>query len=120
MPELRSGVRRGRAQANPIFQAERPTAGRRRAAARNKAPPVDKSPVNTSSEPREEIRILEGGDEVGGLVGQEIKEGVGERKMDDYDSGAKSADKLPGGEDEGSTAPLPEKVDPFPFSCGYL
>ncbi|KAJ6824351.1 casein kinase 1-like protein HD16 isoform X1 [Iris pallida] len=30
--------------------------------------------------------------------------------MDDLDSGAKSADKLAGGEDEGSTAPLPEKV----------
>ncbi|XP_020105669.1 casein kinase 1-like protein HD16 isoform X1 [Ananas comosus] len=30
--------------------------------------------------------------------------------MDGCDSGGKSADKLPGGEDEGSTAPLPEKV----------
>nr|XP_029120242.1 casein kinase 1-like protein HD16 isoform X1 [Elaeis guineensis]XP_029120244.1 casein kinase 1-like protein HD16 isoform X1 [Elaeis guineensis]XP_029120246.1 casein kinase 1-like protein HD16 isoform X1 [Elaeis guineensis]XP_029120247.1 casein kinase 1-like protein HD16 isoform X1 [Elaeis guineensis]XP_029120248.1 casein kinase 1-like protein HD16 isoform X1 [Elaeis guineensis]XP_029120249.1 casein kinase 1-like protein HD16 isoform X1 [Elaeis guineensis] len=110
MPELRSGVRRGRAQANPIVQAERPTAARRRRVARNKALPVDKNLVNTSAEPREEIRLLEGGDEVGGLVGEEIKERFGERKMDDHDSGAKSADKLPGGEDEGSTAPLPEKV----------
>ncbi|XP_050212334.1 casein kinase 1-like protein HD16 [Mercurialis annua] len=30
--------------------------------------------------------------------------------MDEYDSGGRSGDKFPGGEDEGSTAPLPEKV----------
>ncbi|EHA8590353.1 hypothetical protein COCNU_scaffold017399G000030 [Cocos nucifera] len=114
MPELRSGVRRGRAQANPIVQAERPTAARRRRTARNEALLVDENLVNTSAEPREGIRLLEGGDEVGALVGEEIKVGIGERKMDDYESGAKSADKLPGGEDEGSTAPFPEKL------CGRL
>lgn len=39
-----------------------------------------------------------------------LREGVGERAMDEYDSGGRSADKGPGAEDEGSTAPLPEKV----------
>lgn len=37
--------------------------------------------------------------------GENKKEG-----MDDYDSGGRSADKAPGAEDEGSTAPIPEKV----------
>lgn len=35
---------------------------------------------------------------------------LGEGAMDDNDSGGFSADKAPGAEDEGSTAPLPEKV----------
>ncbi|XP_074574101.1 casein kinase 1-like protein HD16 [Curcuma longa] len=102
MPELRSGARRGRAQANPVVQAERPKTRRRRTA-RNQQP-VGENP------PAEEIGQVEGRGEVGGLAGEEIQEGVGERKMNDYNSGAKSADKLAGGEDEGNAAPLPEKV----------
>ncbi|KAJ0091379.1 hypothetical protein Patl1_12947 [Pistacia atlantica] len=39
-----------------------------------------------------------------------LVEEVAEKKMDDYDSGGRSADKGAGAEDEGSTAPLPEKV----------
>ena len=39
-----------------------------------------------------------------------LREEVGEKAMDEYDSGGRSADKAPGAEDEGSTAPLPEKV----------
>ncbi|KAB5514062.1 hypothetical protein DKX38_027968 [Salix brachista] len=36
---------------------------------------------------------------------------VAEKKMDEHDSGGgRSADKVPGADDEGSTAPLPEKV----------
>lgn len=112
MPELRSGVRRGRAQANPVVQADRPNTRRRRAA-RNQHPVDENPPVTRSAERREEIRLAEGGGEVGGLVGEENLEGVGERRMDEYDSGARSADKLPGGEEEGSTAPLPEKVRSF-------
>ncbi|KAL5786275.1 hypothetical protein ACOSQ2_008667 [Xanthoceras sorbifolium] len=39
------------------------------------------------------------------------REVVAEKKMDEYDSGGRSGgDKGPGAEDEGSTAPLPEKV----------
>lgn len=39
-----------------------------------------------------------------------LRERVGERAMDEYDSGGRSGDKGQGAEDEGSTAPLPEKV----------
>ncbi|KAK2661285.1 hypothetical protein Ddye_007818 [Dipteronia dyeriana] len=39
-----------------------------------------------------------------------LREEVAEETMDDYDSGGRSGDKVPGAEDEGSTAPLPEKV----------
>lgn len=106
MPELRSGARRGRAQANPVVQAEQPKTRRRRTA-RNQQP-VGENP------PAEEIGQVEGRGEVGGLAGEEIQEGVGERKMNDYHSGAKSADKLAGAEDEGNAAPLPEKVRPLP------
>ncbi|KAG6504211.1 hypothetical protein ZIOFF_036542 [Zingiber officinale] len=102
MPELRSGARRGRAQANPVVQAEQPKTRRRRTARIQR--PVGENP------PAEEIGQVEGRGEVGGLAGEEIQEGVGERKMNDCNSGARSADKLAGGEDEGNAAPLPEKV----------
>ncbi|KAH9761286.1 protein kinase domain-containing protein [Citrus sinensis] len=39
-----------------------------------------------------------------------LREEVAVKKMDEYDSGGRSADKGAGAEDEGSTAPLPEKV----------
>ncbi|XWS72515.1 hypothetical protein CRYUN_Cryun02cG0046500 [Craigia yunnanensis] len=39
-----------------------------------------------------------------------LREEVAEKKMDEYVSGGRSGDKGPGAEDEGSTAPLPEKV----------
>ncbi|URE34038.1 CK1 includes the casein kinase 1 kinases [Musa troglodytarum] len=110
MPELRSGVRRGRAQATPAVQAERPNKRRRRVA-RNQQPVNENLPVTRSAEPQDEIRLAEGGGEVGGVVGEVNLEGVGERRMDEYDSGARSADKLlPRGEEEGNAAPLPVKV----------
>ncbi|RRT63254.1 hypothetical protein B296_00001537 [Ensete ventricosum] len=107
MPELRSGARRGRAQANPVVQAERPSTRRRRGA-RNQQQPVDENPppLTRPAERREEIGLVEGRGEVGG---EENREGVGERMMNDCDSGARSGGKPPGGEEEGSTAPLPEK-----------
>ncbi|RWW82617.1 hypothetical protein BHE74_00008934 [Ensete ventricosum] len=114
MPELRSGVRRGRAQATPAVQAERPNKRRRRAA-RNQQPVHENPPVTRSAKPQDEIRLVEGGGEVGGVVGEVNLEGVGERRMGEYDGGARSADKLlPRGEEEGSTAPLPEKVGSSP------
>ncbi|KAL6006098.1 Casein kinase 1-like protein hd16 [Asimina triloba] len=137
MPELRSGVRRGRARQQQQQQLQQPIAiggerlnarTRRRRTVKNKqeqepaAGPVAVVDVNQdiardlggptrSFEAKEEARFLEGGGDFGGvdLLG-ERKEGVGEKKMEDYDSGAKSADKVPAAEDEGSTAPLPEKV----------
>ncbi|KAJ9190247.1 hypothetical protein P3X46_001471 [Hevea brasiliensis] len=60
-----------------------------------------------------ENRGLEGGVGVAGvgvIGGGAEKEEVGEKPMDDYDGGGKSNEKANAGEDEGSTAPLPEKV----------
>lgn len=95
MPELRSGARRGRPQPNLIAapDAAAGTTGRRRTPLRNARPPVEEKP--------EEIGLLEG-------VGEVRKEEEQEKGMDGYDSGG--AAPIPGGEDEGSTAPLPEKV----------
>lgn len=96
------GARRGRGQLNQIVLPEGPTTGAtRRIGLRNRNPCHEK----VLTEAKEEIVFLEGVGEVG-----EIKEEVGERKMDEFDSGAKSADKVPGAEEEGTTAPLPEKV----------
>lgn len=116
MPELRSGVRRGR-QAKPIEGDQKVTERRTRgrppttAAAKkrtNKKKTIDEN-IARGSAPRttpfqankeEAVRVLEG-----------VKEEVGEKEMDDYDSGGgRSGDKGLAAEDEGSTAPLPEKV----------
>ncbi|KAJ4954034.1 hypothetical protein NE237_030866 [Protea cynaroides] len=118
MLELRSGVRRGRAaQKNPIDGEWLIAKTGRRRTGKNKQP-IDENIVKssvptTSQQAEEEERILaEGGvgrgiaADFGGLV----KEAVGEKQMDDNVSGARSADKVPGAEDEGSTAPLPVKV----------
>lgn len=114
MPELRSGVRRGRAQAKPVVQAEQPKTRRRRTA-RNQQLVGENPPLRRSAERAEEVGLEEGRGEVGGLAGEENQEGVGERKMNDCDSGARSADKVAGGEDEGNAALLPEKVRPLPI-----
>ncbi|RWR73505.1 casein kinase 1-like protein HD16 isoform X1 [Cinnamomum micranthum f. kanehirae] len=129
MRELRSGVRRGRAQQQQQNQQNQPPVAvdgkraantRRRRTAKNagkkQEPPTPAANENIavrncgptrSLEAKEEARILGGGADFGGaLIGEE------EKKMDDYDSGggAKSPDKVPAAEEEGSTAPLPEKV----------
>ncbi|KAG2722855.1 hypothetical protein I3843_02G124200 [Carya illinoinensis] len=125
MPVLRSGARRGRAAAkqqqqqpspNPIEVEEAiATRTRRRraaaAAANNKnnnkqqlhQRGVDENVVLPETEEKENLGLEEGG-------GRAEKEEVGEKEMDDYDSGGRSNDKVHAGEDEGSTAPLPEKV----------
>ncbi|XP_077209941.1 casein kinase 1-like protein HD16 isoform X2 [Tasmannia lanceolata] len=103
MPELRSGVRKGRAQ-KPILQERLKPKTRRRRSGKNKEP-VDENNIVKE----EEVRVLGGGGDFVDLVGEE-KEEVGEKKMEDYDSGGRSADKVQGGEEEGSTAPIPEKV----------
>ncbi|KAJ8615501.1 hypothetical protein MRB53_034873 [Persea americana] len=59
-----------------------------------------------SLEANEEVRLLE----VVGDFGGEWKELVEEKKMEDQDSGGKSADKVATREDEGSTTPIQEKV----------
>ncbi|KAL6013555.1 hypothetical protein ACLOJK_004053, partial [Asimina triloba] len=63
-----------------------------------------------SFEAKEDARFLEGEGDFRGvdLLG-ERKEGVSENTIADYDSGARSADKVPAAEDKGSTTQLPEK-----------
>ncbi|GMQ08545.1 hypothetical protein CsSME_00052221 [Camellia sinensis var. sinensis] len=122
MPVLRSGVRRGRAakqqpKSNPTEgEAAIATRTRRRRAAAKNDQAVNENVVAAAApaaEAREvgNNRVLEEPVRVGGDIGGGGREEVGERPMDDFGSGgAKSADKALGGEDEGSTAPLPERV----------
>lgn len=115
MPVLRSGARRGRANSNlnPVAAAVAQPRNRRGATARNRRGAAavaavvadERNPALNDEElnpKEEEIVLLEGGED-------NNEEGVGERRMDDFDSGGKSADKVIGVEDE-SAAPLPEKV----------
>ncbi|KAL0441487.1 UNVERIFIED_CONTAM: Casein kinase-like protein HD16 [Sesamum radiatum] len=83
------------------------TRRRRAAAAAAVAAPVDDNIVAAAQaaaapevkEVEENKRVLE-----------ERREEVGEKRMDDYDSGGKTPDKGNGGDDELASAPLPEKV----------
>ncbi|XP_068636368.1 casein kinase 1-like protein HD16 [Aristolochia californica] len=107
MPVLRSVARRGRAQQQPVVvETERVNARnrRRRTVKVNQKDPIDKYIVKDCGTPSRscEPRFLE--------HAGEFQEEVGEKNMDDFDSGAKSADKVAPAEDEGSTVPLPEKV----------
>ncbi|XP_062087560.1 casein kinase 1-like protein HD16 [Humulus lupulus] len=139
MPVLRSGARRGRAaakqqqqqqqqQPSPIEAGEAiatRTRRRRRAAAAAVVPKNDNNKQQdklqeerlgdenvgaapTEDKEEEEYRRLEK-ERFGVEAGGAEKEEVGEKKMDE-DSGARSNDKVQVGDDEGSTAPLPEKV----------
>lgn len=57
----------------------------------------------------EENRLLDCGGEIGGLIGEE----EGRERMGEGDIGGRSVNELPGGEEEGCTPSLPEKVCPF-------
>ncbi|PSS17955.1 Casein kinase 1-like protein [Actinidia chinensis var. chinensis] len=124
MPVLRSGARRGRAakqqpNTTPIEGEAIATRTRRRRAAAA-APPKNDQPVNgnvvaaaaPAAEAREaENKVLEEPLRLGGAGGGGVgREEVGEKPMDDNDNGARSVEKAHAGEDEGSTAPLPERV----------
>ncbi|XP_068345787.1 casein kinase 1-like protein HD16 isoform X2 [Pyrus communis] len=137
MPVPRGGARRGRgakaAAAKKQKQEKVPspidageaiaTRTRRRraaaAAAAAAAVPSNLNNKNVSDKVREEEqnreKVVVVGDEKNVVVEAE-KEKLGEKKMDDYDGGggaagaAPSNDKANAGEDEGSTAPIPEKV----------
>ncbi|KAL6334925.1 hypothetical protein AAG906_023730 [Vitis piasezkii] len=128
MPVLRSGVRRGRPagaanqqeqrEANPIEGEAIATRTRRRRAAaeapkNRQQPAIDENLVAAGAAAQvrgkeEDGRRLDEA-RVGGAGGAQNDE-VGKKKMDDFDSGGRSAEKAHVGEDEGSTAPLPEKV----------
>lgn len=136
MPQLRSGVRRGR---RPAVAVPRPdpnkgktrsnkatgrTAGKRTTGNRD-------NNVASGNKDKEVVVVVDdggGGDsgernidaalkETAALkVGdnnnraEEVKEEVAEKKMDECDSGGHGSDKGLGAEDEGSTAPIPERV----------
>ncbi|XP_054781385.1 casein kinase 1-like protein HD16 [Prosopis cineraria] len=130
MPVLRGGVRRGRAAAKKQQQQQDSpligegeaiatrTRGRRAAAAAAAEPKANKQQKQVVVDEKVAVPVKEG--EIKGLddgvrvgeaaAGGAQREEVGEKQMDDYDSGARSNDKGNAGEDEGSTAPLPEKV----------
>ncbi|XP_023514196.1 casein kinase 1-like protein HD16 isoform X2 [Cucurbita pepo subsp. pepo] len=140
MPLLRSGVRRGRAkQQKDVLCPIEPegeaiaTRTRRRSKAAaavevlpninekrlqegsNQQPPPVNDTVAAAVANPEEHRVPKGGfefgvGEVGGAAGGAKKEEIGDKKMDDHDSGAGSNDKAHAVEEEGSTAPLPEKI----------
>ncbi|KAF7814226.1 casein kinase 1-like protein HD16 [Senna tora] len=129
MPVLRSGVRRGRPaakqkeekqQLNPIQEGEAiATRTRRRRAA---AAALAAGTKDNEQQPQQQVVINDnlvapaGLDEAcpvgtAGDVGVDCgaeEEEIGEKQMDDNDSGPN--DKANVGEDEGSTAPVPEKV----------
>ncbi|XP_042382745.1 casein kinase 1-like protein HD16 isoform X2 [Zingiber officinale] len=111
MPELRSGPRRGRAQLNPVPKAARGAAPatRRRGAAVRRKETGDANDLNSPVQ-QEEIGLVEGEGEGRGDPQGNKEEGVADKRMDEFDGGGRNADKLPGAEEEGSTAPLPEKV----------
>jgi hypothetical protein len=122
MPELRSRTRRNRAQnnnqnPNPIKLTVQ-TRKRRTAEVNNnrkKNAIVDEKEniVRLSDTTPFRKELLDEGARV--LRGEEE---VAEKKMDEHDSGGgRSADKGPGADDEGSTAPLPDKVS---FCLGFF
>jgi PHD/YefM family antitoxin component YafN of YafNO toxin-antitoxin module len=122
MPELRSRTRRNRAQNNNQnpnpFKLTVQTRKRRTAEVNNnrkKNAIVDdkENIVRLSDTTPFRKELLDEGARV--LRGEEE---VADKKMDEHDSGGgRSAEKGPGADDEGSTAPLPEKVS---FCFGFF
>lgn len=131
MPQLRSGVRRGRKPIAAIEPEEnnnvndnrrvtrRTTVARttrQRGAAGNRVGGRKKK--NTDNEEKEVVPVADekavrrtaSGEVDKGKKEVEKKEEVGEKQMDEYDSAGQSGDKGLAAEDEGSTAPLPERV----------
>lgn len=117
MPELRT-----RPRINRLTDNAPPVAGGRRAvaatAAQTRRNRRQKKKKNTIV--AEKIENIVNNDDETGV--ERLKEEEGENKkkavvrvsreeaMDEYDSGGRSADKAPGAEEEGSTTPLPEKI----------
>ncbi|XP_048139584.1 casein kinase 1-like protein HD16 isoform X2 [Rhodamnia argentea] len=128
MPVPRGGVSKGRAAENlQNFEADEGIATRtrrRRAAAAAAAVAQPKKSTRqakgavaenlaavVAEEERPHNRLLEVGlRTAAGGGGEEEKEEVGEKPMDEFDSKGRSAGKAHAAEEEGSTAPLPEKV----------
>ncbi|PON47425.1 Serine/threonine protein kinase [Trema orientale] len=100
MPELRARARRNRASVNNRAEPDPITTHQNRTVRHRRG----RRPVLNRGN-RKAIGL-----ETRSFKGEE-EEGVGgERGMDEYDSGGRSGEKGAAAEDEGSTAPLPEKV----------
>ncbi|GLT85452.1 hypothetical protein SLE2022_036420 [Rubroshorea leprosula] len=128
MPELRTRARRNRAPNNPnpnaiVAQPDNNkftarTRRRRTAQNRKQKDPivaVDEKEINGGNNifdnaARLGAKPFRGKEEEENKELRVLKEEFAEKKMDEYDSGGRSGDKGRGAEDEGSTAPLPEKV----------
>ncbi|RYQ85274.1 hypothetical protein Ahy_B10g104780 isoform C [Arachis hypogaea] len=124
MPELRSRQRTtnnnkellGAADPNPIVLPDPPVAGGSKPRKRTSVA----APNRRNRRQKNAIAAEASADEVGKVVNdvaiKKNKNNAGsirvlrEEDMDDYDSGGRSADKAPGAEEEGTTAPVPEKV----------
>lgn len=124
MPELRSGARRNRApnnpDPNPIIQPDANgnkltvRTRQRRGTGQNRR---DNSNSNNNKKGNDAIEGVDERNIVKARRGGKVIETKSfkdkekqEEEMDEYDSGGRSGDKGPAADDEGSTAPLPEKV----------
>lgn len=131
MPQLRSGVRRGRRPASAAPRPDQKKGKTRnnkatgRSAGKRTAENIDYN-IGGCIKDKEIVVVVDGGggDSEKGNIGaalrktalhkvednnKGVKEAV-EKKMDECDSGGNGSDKGLGAEDEGSTAPIPERV----------
>ncbi|KAK8660771.1 hypothetical protein V6N13_051682 [Hibiscus sabdariffa] len=133
MPELRSHARRNRASINPnpnpnpnpIDTVPQPDSDNNKVTVRTRqrragqirkqedaiVAAVDNNELNDTGNGYDNIVIGAGFETTPlGRKDRVLTEQVAEKKMNEFDSGGRSGDKGPGAEDEGNTAPLPEKV----------
>ncbi|KAJ8561294.1 hypothetical protein K7X08_027484 [Anisodus acutangulus] len=121
MPQLRSGVRRGRRPIAAIEPEENNNNNnnndnkrvtRRTTVARNTRQRGRKEKKNTDNDVKEVVLPVGEENAVKEIViGEEDKEKKKEKEMDEYERGGQSGgDKGLGADDEGSTAPLPERI----------
>jgi len=138
MPELRSRARRNRPlhnpTPNPTTQFHKPTvrtSERRRTTAQNRRNREQKNTIGIHETNNIVIKDVRAVPETRTLGDKEegkeqdqapdaplrvLREGNGDKAMDEYDGGGRSPDKAAAAEDEGSMAPLPENVS----EQGYL
>ncbi|KAL0447437.1 UNVERIFIED_CONTAM: Casein kinase-like protein HD16 [Sesamum latifolium] len=128
MPQLRSGVRRGRRTAAPDKAKTASKKATGRAAGKRTVGKINKKVESGNKD--KVVLVVGNGDGDSGERNddaalrtaasfkiednnnrvKEAKEEVAEKKMDECDCGGRGSDKGLGAEDEGSTAPVPERV----------
>ncbi|MBA0578101.1 hypothetical protein Gorai_020401, partial [Gossypium raimondii] len=107
MPELRSRARRNRAPVNPNLSPT-PIDIVPQPDTNNKVTTRTRQRRTGQKRKREGVIVAFADEDIKKL--RVLKELVAEKKMNEYDSGGRSGDKGPGAENDGNTAPLPEKV----------